>query len=104
MAHMGGPPPWGQYSPSRIGGTPFRFTPPAALAHCPSVQENLRKSRGNSDAQLRPSPRAESVTDRLAKPAEPQVAPVNLEDLSPIEFLKDRTKGIGVLRATDAVA
>ena len=34
----------------------------------------------------------------------PRVAPVNLEDVSPIEFLKDKTKGIGVLRATDAVA
>ena len=45
------------------------------------------------------------LPDRLAKAAEPQVAPVNLEDVSPIEFLKDKTKGIGVLRgATDAVA
>ena len=38
------------------------------------------------------------LPDRLAKAAEPQVAPVNLEDVSPIEFLKDKTKGIGVLR------
>ena len=44
------------------------------------------------------------LPDRLAKAAEPQVAPVNLEDVSPIEFLKDKTKGIGELRATDAVA
>jgi hypothetical protein len=36
--------------------------------------------------------------DRLAKAADPQVAPVNLEDVSPIAFLKDKTKGIGVLR------
>jgi hypothetical protein len=34
----------------------------------------------------------------------PRVAPVNLEDVSPIEFLKDKTKRIGVPRATDAVA
>ena len=44
------------------------------------------------------------VPDRLAKAAEPQVAPVHLEDAGPIEFLKDQTKGIGVLRATGAVA
>ena len=44
------------------------------------------------------------LPDRLVKTAEPQVAPVNLEDVSPIEFLKDKTKGIGELRATDAVA
>jgi hypothetical protein len=31
-------------------------------------------------------------------------SPVNLEDVSPIEFLEDKAKGIGVLRATDAVA
>ena len=57
-----------------------------------------------SDAQMPPSPVQNRLPDRLAKAAEPQVAPVNLEDISPIEFLKDRTKGIGVLRATDAVA
>jgi hypothetical protein len=44
------------------------------------------------------------LPDRLAKATEPQVAPINLEDVSPIEFLKDKTKGIGVLRATDAGA
>ena len=44
------------------------------------------------------------LPDRLAKAAELQVAPVNIEDVSPIEFLKDKTKGIGVLHATDAVA
>jgi len=52
-----------------------------------------------------PFPVQNRLPDRLAKAAEPQVAPVNLEDVSPIEFLKDKTKGIGVLRgATDAVA
>jgi hypothetical protein len=44
------------------------------------------------------------LPDRLAKEAEPQVAPVKLEDVSPIEFLEDKTKGIGVPRATDAAA
>jgi hypothetical protein len=44
------------------------------------------------------------LPNRLAKAAESQLAPVNLEDVSPIEFLKDKTKGIGVLRATGAVA
>jgi hypothetical protein len=51
-----------------------------------------------------PSPRAESVTRPPGEGGGAQVAPVNLEDVSPIEFLKDKTKGIGVLRATDAVA
>ena len=51
-----------------------------------------------------PFPVQNRLPDRLAKAAEPQVAPVNLEGVSPIEFLKDKTKGIGVLRATDAVA
>ena len=50
-----------------------------------------------------PDPVQNRLPDRLAKAAKPQVAPVNLEDVSPIEFLKDKTKGIGVLRATDAV-
>jgi hypothetical protein len=44
------------------------------------------------------------LPDRLAKAAEHQVAPVNLEDVNPIEFLKGETKGIGVPRATAAVA
>ena len=44
------------------------------------------------------------LPDRLAKATEPQVAPVNLEDVSPIESLEDKTKEIGVPRATDAVA
>jgi hypothetical protein len=44
------------------------------------------------------------LPDRFTKAAEPQAAPVNLEDVSPIELLQDKTKGIGVLRATDVVA
>ena len=59
---------------------------------------------GNRNAQMSPSPVQNRLPDRLAKAAEPQVAPVNLEDVSPIELLQDKTKGIGVLRATDVVA
>jgi hypothetical protein len=65
------------------------------------------KSQGRQGAATRkclPPPVRNRLPDRLAKAAEPQVAPVNLEDVSPIEFLEDKTKGIGVLRATDAVA
>jgi hypothetical protein len=43
------------------------------------------------------------VSGFRAQAAEPQVAPFNLEDVRTIEFLKDKTKWIGVLRATDAV-
>jgi hypothetical protein len=52
---------------------------------------------------MSPSPVQNRLPDRLAKAAEPQIAPVNLEDVSQIEFLKDKTKRIGVLRVPGAL-
>jgi hypothetical protein len=63
--------------------------------------------RGEGRGQRRANaalPLQNRLPDRLAKAAESQVAPGNLEGLSPIEFLKAKTMAIGVPRATDAVA
>ena len=74
------------------------------LSYAVGARGKSQGRQGTATRKCRPPPVQNRLPDRLAKAAEPQVAPVNLEDVSPIEFLKDKTKGIGVLRATDAVA
>jgi len=43
------------------------------------------------------------LADRLAKAEELGAEPVNFDEVDPVEFLKEQTGGIGVLRAIDAV-
>jgi len=43
------------------------------------------------------------LPDRLARAKELGAEPVNFDEVNPVEFFRDQTKGIGVLRAIDAV-
>ena len=74
------------------------------MLQAPGARGKRQGRQGTATRKCRPPPVQNRLPDRLAKAAGPQVAPANLEDVSPIELLEDKTKGIGLLRATDAVA